>query len=122
MRADEGEQSGVLWVILTLVFQPVLLYVAYFLGRDFYRHERREDGVWEDITRAMDTLGIPVSVRRDRPMPERSFVLYFVLSIVTLGLFTIYWLYTLIEDPNLHFRNHIRIEDDVLAALSGAAS
>ncbi|MFQ5950797.1 MAG: DUF4234 domain-containing protein, partial [Candidatus Geothermarchaeales archaeon] len=64
----------------------------------------------------------PVTLRRDRPMPERSVVLYLVLSIVTLGIFGIYWLYTLIDDPNLHFRHHIHTEDDALGALSGAIS
>ncbi len=121
MKFEEGEKSAVLWTILTVI-SPINivagLYVLYFLTRDFHRHEKREDNLLEDLGRAFNQLNVAITTRRQKPIPERNYVLYVVLTIITLGLFGIYWLYTLIEDPNNHFRNHIQIEDEILSKLS----
>ncbi|MGQ9551078.1 MAG: DUF4234 domain-containing protein [Candidatus Bathycorpusculaceae bacterium] len=117
-KAEETEKGAMLWAILSAVVFPALWYVWYFLMKDFYTHERREDGFWEDISRIMDRCGIKFSVpRRIETMPERSFALYLILTIITLGWFGIYWLYVLLKDPNQHFRYHIQVEDQLLSAL-----
>lgn len=121
MRFEEGEKPAVLWTIL--IFVPFInivagLYILYFLTRDFHRHEKREDNLIEDLGRAFSQLNITIAPKRLKATPERSYVLYLVLTIITLGIFGIYWLYTLIEDPNNHFRNHVQMEDEVLSKLS----
>lgn len=121
-RADETEKGAVLWAILAVFIPFLAWYVYYFLMKDFYKHERREDGFWEDIGRTLDKGGVKFSVpRRTEPLPERSFALYLVLSIVTLGFFGIYWLYVLLKDPNQHFTYHIQIEDQLLTSLETGA-
>ena len=121
-RADETEKGAVLWAILSAFVFPLAWYVYYFLMKDFYKHERREDGFWEDISRTLDKGGVKFSVpRRTEPLPERSFALYLVLSIVTLGFFGIYWLYVLLKDPNQHFTYHIQVEDQLLTSLETGA-
>jgi hypothetical protein len=120
-KAEETEKSAVLWAILSVFLFPAIWYVWYFLMRDFYKHERREDGFWEDISRMLDKCGVKFSVpRRMETLPERSFVLYLILHIITLGLFGIYWLYVLLKDPNQHFTYHIQIEDQLLSTLESA--
>ncbi|GAH35488.1 unnamed protein product, partial [marine sediment metagenome] len=87
-NVEETEKSAILWAILSAFVPFVQLYVYYFLMNDFYRHEQREDGFWEDLGRAMNKLGINFSVpRRTEAMPNRSFVLYLILTIITMGLF-----------------------------------
>jgi len=123
MKMYETEKSAILWVILLIVpFANLIasLYILYFLTRDFYIHERREDAVWEDMTRALSNLKIDFMMRRANPIPDRSYVLYIILSIITLGLFGIYWLYTLIQDPNNHFSNHVHFEDEIINKVSTA--
>jgi len=123
IRAEETEKGAVLWAILSLISWTFLvpladLYVRYFLMKDFYKHERREDGFWEDISRTLDKCGVTFSVpRRTEVMPERSFVLYLILTIITVGLFGIYWIYVLLKDPNQHFSYHTQIEDQLLSSL-----
>jgi hypothetical protein len=121
-RTDETEKGAVLWAFLSVFVFPLAWYVYYFLMKDFYRHERREDGLWEDLGRVLDKEGVRFSLpRRTEPMPERSFALYLVLSIVTLGFFGIYWLYVLLKDPNNHFTYHVQVEDQLLASLETGA-
>jgi hypothetical protein len=90
--------------------------------KDFYKHERREDGFWEDLSRTLDKCGITFSMpRRTETTPNRSFVLYLILAIITLGLFGIYWLYVLLKDPNEHFKYHMQVEDQLLSTLESVA-
>jgi len=121
-KAEETEKSAVLWAILSAFIFPAAWYVWYFLMKDFYKHERREDGFWEDIGRILGKSGIKFSVpRRTEPLPERSFALYLILTIITLGFFGIYWLYVLLKDPNQHFIYHLQTEDQLLSSLETGA-
>jgi hypothetical protein len=117
-KAEETEKSAALWAILSAFVFPAVWYVWYFLMKDFYKHERREDGFWEDVSKTLDKSGIKFSVpRRTEPLPERSFALYLILTIITLGFFGVYWLYVLLKDPNRHFTYHVQIEDQLLTSL-----
>jgi len=120
-RAEETEKSAVLWAILSAIPWIGVLaewYINYFLMKDFYTHERREEGFWEDMSKVLSKCDVPFSLpRRTEVTPDRSFVLYLILTIITLGLFGIYWLYILLKDPNEHFKYHIQVEDELLSAL-----
>ncbi len=56
---------------------------------------------------------------RNPPIPDRSFALYFVLSLITGSIFAVYWVYVLVSDPNNHFRQQMLMEDTIMAQLSG---
>ncbi len=121
MKTTDDEKSAILWTVLAFI--PIvnvfaILYILYFLGKDFRIHERNEDGFIEDSGRILQNVGLELSVRRMDPTPNRSFILYIILSIVTFGLFGIYWLYTFIADPNAHFKHHQQYEDDLISKLS----
>ena len=51
-------------------------------------------------------------------MSERSFAVYIILSVVTLGFFWVYWVYVLLNDPNNHFRQQASIEDTLMVQMS----
>lgn len=116
-RDEEGEKNAVLWAVLTIFLAITSLYVYYFLMKDFKRHESREDRMLEDVNYVITSLGGMPLPKRVESIPNRSFVLYLILSIVTLGVFGIYWTYALIRDPNVHFREQAKIEDELLGRL-----
>ncbi len=121
-KAEETEKSAALWAILSAFIFLAEWYINYFLMKDFYKHERREDGFWEDLSKTLDKCGITFSMpRRTEATPNRSFVLYLIITIITLGLFGIYWLYVLLKDPNEHFKHHMQIEDQLLGTLESVA-
>ncbi len=120
-RFEETEKSAALWAILGLVTGLATYYIFYFLMKDFYKHERREDIFNDDLNRLLVTAGVPANPpRRTYPTPDRSFILYFILSLITAGLFTIYWVYVLLTDPNNHFRQQAMMEDTVMMQVSPA--
>ena len=117
-RLDEVEKNATLYAILGGI---VWIYVSYFLMKDFFRHERREDLFINDTLRAFNALAIPVNLPyRNPPIPDRSFVLYFILTLILGGLFGVYWVYVLVSDPNNHFRQQMMIEDTMMAQISAS--
>jgi uncharacterized membrane protein len=123
-QTEETEKSAVLWVILLLV--PLvsliaMLYILYFLTSDFYKHERWEDGILSDLERALSPMGIQFIFHRSNPIPSRSFVLYIIITIVTFGIFGLYWEYTLIKDPNNHFVSHSVYESQIIQLIAPLA-
>ena len=118
-RIEETEKSAALWTILSLITGIATLYVFYYLMKDFFKHERREDQFFEDLNRTLAAAGVPVNLpRRTLPVPDRSFILYFILSLITVQIFSIYWIYVLLTDPNNHFRQQWMIEDTIIAQIS----
>lgn len=121
-KLTEKEESAFLWAILCFFIPFLALYVGYFLMRDFYRHERREDFFVEDLEKTAKTIVAFKTPRRFHKTPDRNVVLYIVVTILTGGLFGIYWLYTLIVDPNNHFDQQAKWENKILSSLSEVKS
>ena len=116
IEVEETEKNAVLWTLLPFVPYVgwiLLIYVYHFLNKDFYRHERREDY----FLNALSSIIPDFSYMRYSQIPERNTILYFVLTFVTLGFFGFYWIYTLTKDPNNHFVEHRRWEDQLLNVL-----
>jgi hypothetical protein len=125
MEANEKEtkKDAVLWAVLSAFIPFLSWYVYYFLMKDFYNHEHREDGFWQDLKIILKKLGTDFSVSsRIGVIPNRSFPLYLTLTIVTVGLFGIYWIFVLLRDPNEHFKYHVQVEKQLLATLESATS
>ena len=119
-RLEETEKNATLYAV---VGGLVWIYSAYFLMKDFFKHERREDLFINDTLRAFNALGVPINFPyRNPPIPDRSFALYFVLTLITGSIFGVYWVYVLVTDPNNHFRQQMLMEDTIMAQLSGVAS
>jgi hypothetical protein len=117
-KADRTDKNPILWAFLSAFIPFISLYVYYFLLSDFYKHEQLENSFWQQSRSTLSQLGINFSVpQRTEAIPNRSFVLYLILTIVTMGLFGAYWLYFLLKDPNQHFDYHKRVENQLLTAL-----
>jgi hypothetical protein len=112
------EKNPILWSVLSVIVPFIQFYVYYFLMNDIYQHEKREANVWKKIKNILTNLGFNFSIpTRKKAIPYRSFVLYFILTVVTAGFFLIYWIFVLLKDPNLHFNYHILVEDKLLDVL-----
>lgn len=123
---SERQREPILWmlaIILGFIFIPIIgiilgLYMFYFLMKTMYEHDCRWNTFAQQTLMAMSKLGYSVSVPLFRPaLPNRSFAVYLILTIVTLGLFSLYWLYTLIKDPNDHFQNQWQFEDQLVNSI-----
>ncbi len=106
------ERFTALWIILSILFPIVTLYVYHFLTRDFYNHEELEDRFLEELNECLkDTDCGPLNYQRINRIPYRRTWLYALISIFSLGVFMFYWVYVITNDPNKHFKEHVRWED-----------
>ena len=119
-EVEENEKNAILWALIQFVPYVgvfLLLYVFHFLNKDFWKHERMEDQFLSAVSSILAAYGINFTYSRMYSIPNRNTFVYIVLLLVTLGLFSFYWVYTLTKDPNNHFVEHRRWEDTLLNAL-----
>ncbi len=116
-RYEESERSAVLYVILYIIFNPIIIYIFHFLNEDFVKHSRREVEILDSFNKILDSLDVDKELsgfKRGYTFPERNTVVYFVLSLITFGIFGLYWIYTITVDPNNHFNEHRSMESEIL--------
>ena len=119
MKDEEiEERNPILWIVLTLVFPPIVLYIYHFLNKDFHKHERREIRYYTMLSTILKQRTPEAYIPEFEPrVPDRNTIIYLVLMLVTLGFFGIYWIYTLTRDPNEHFKEHKKVEKKLVEAL-----
>ncbi|WP_148689176.1 DUF4234 domain-containing protein [Methanopyrus sp. SNP6] len=127
MRLRTEHRNPVIYALLTLV-PPigwlVALYIYHFLNRDFHEHSVRERDFLESIAHLLDMNPYepPFELETFYVVPRRNTFLYSVLTILTAGIFGLYWWYTVVQDPNRHFRTHRRLERDLIESIELALS
>lgn len=104
---------GFLWVPgLNFILMIVSAYMFYFLTKENWQHDRRFHDFMAQAYSALYKLGYSYApVAGVKRLERRSFILYLVLSIITGGLFVLYWWYALVKDPNEHYRQQWHVED-----------
>jgi hypothetical protein len=122
-RLQRGkERSPGLWILLSIVTLGLaFIYVLYFLNTDLREHQRAEADYIEKASAVLNRLGIgkhPVVV--EQVVPERSFPLYLLFTVLTVGFFEFYWAYVRIKDQNQHFLEHDRFEDQLMSLIRTA--
>lgn len=117
-RDRRGEKTPVLWLVLGILTGVTNFYVFYFLNDDFRAHAEAECAFFEKASAILKKLGRPWPAPAIAPLPERRFVKYLFLTLVSLGIFGVYWWYTLITDPDSHFAEHAAWETGLREALA----
>lgn len=123
-RLQRGkERNAALWIILGIFTLGLAhFYVLWFLNDDLVKHQAAEAELVEKSSSVLNKLGVgrhPITV--EQVVPDRSFPLYLLLTVVTITLFLIYWAYVRIRDGNEHFEEHDRFEGQLMAVLRAAA-
>ena len=103
------------WIFMLIVF-VLNMYLFYFLMKTIYEHDNRWNMFAQQTQYAMYKLGYQIGPPYWAPLPNRSFVLYLILTII-ISPFILYWWYVLIKDPNQHFKNQWHFEDQIAASL-----
>jgi hypothetical protein len=113
---EEREKSAVMWTILSVIIPFIVIYVWYFLTKDPSNHDHRQLAFMQQAQSAASKLGITMVVATWKSLPDRSFFLYFILTIIT-GLFAIYWYYVVFKDFNEHFKAQWIFEDQLVSTI-----
>lgn len=118
---EEQERPAGVWAILNMFVTPIAsLAVAFNLTQDLSKHDARQASLEEGLTGAFTEAGITSPSLENTKPRKRDPMLFLLLTIITGGLFWIYWFYTLLGDFNGHFANQALFEDRILGALKPA--
>ncbi len=117
MKYKETKENAFLWAILSAIIGIVALYVYHFLNKHFHQHELRERRILESLKSILNKRGVYFEVP-EQTIPNRNTIVYIILTIITVGIFGIYWIYTLTKDPNNHFIEHRKWEEKLLDVLA----
>lgn len=89
------------WAASIILVVPVFI-ILYLLSRDLAVHERNQD--------AFLTAALPERVFMPQTIPIKTYVL---ITLVTLGVGVVYWLYKVVNLYNAHFKAHLQVEKEI---------
>jgi len=113
-KREEKERNPVLWAILLLI--PIVdLYVFFKVIDDFWHHIVRQKRFMTIASTALSQLGI--SLPEETLFSRHDFVVFLILSIVTLGVYTLAVMYMLFKGLNKHFEYHRTWEETLRSSL-----
>ena len=115
-----GEKSPVLWAILVFLISILIWYVLHLVNKSVVKMGHGEYGIYSRIEDLAKEANLDVRMPdygKFRMIAERNTILYIILSIVTIGLFTIYWAYAVTKDLNQHLEIHRLEESDFIRCL-----
>ncbi|MDD1746870.1 MAG: DUF4234 domain-containing protein [Methanomassiliicoccales archaeon] len=107
----------VILLIIPLVNFFAMLYILYILTKEPFGHDQRWHAYSQNAQSAAQQLGMNVMTPSWKTLKERSYLLYIILSIFTLGIFAIYWVYVLVNDMNEHMQTQWQFEDGLMREL-----
>jgi hypothetical protein len=122
-RRSHEFRDPVVWMILAIFVRGIVeLIVFVLLDGDLVKHDYDEGGAENELAFIFGQLGTPVIA----PDPARlhqpqSYVARIIVSIVTFGIYTFFWLYDVMEDGNRHFTTNWVWEDSLAHAIQGGA-
>jgi amino acid transporter len=96
------ERNAKLWTISIILILPVFI-IAYFLSKDLLLHEKRQQAFLTSLFPERDYAPQNISVRK-----------YALITLATLGVGIVYWIYKLLNIYNNHFKEQRKIEDEIV--------
>lgn len=107
------------WTVLDWISGGIARIVAFvLLDGDLVRHQAAEHAVEADLSRVYGRLGHDIPA--PGPIPDRrrhNYVGRIAATIVTLGIYLLWWYHDLMVEPNRHFADDWAWEDGLGAAV-----
>ena len=97
-----SERNAKLWAVSIILILPVFV-IAYFLSKDLLLHERRQQAFLKKLFPEGGYMPQNLAIKK-----------YTLITLATLGVGIIYWLYKIINTYNSHFKEQRKIEDEII--------
>lgn len=89
------------WAASIILIVPVFI-IVYLLSKDLAIHEQKQD--------TFLAAALPERVFMPQTIPIKTYAL---ITLVTLGVGVIYWLYKVVNLYNAHFKAHLQVEKEL---------
>ncbi len=118
MLTMSSERGAAIWLLIC-IFTGIGAYILYYLlMQDYAQHDTLEAQYFTVMSSALAKLGLAGSeAQAFRSVPDREFVTFLLLTLVTCGIYGLYWMYVMIKDLNDHFAAQYPWEDFIASSL-----
>jgi hypothetical protein len=94
-------RNSIAWAVSIILVIPVFI-IVYLLSRDLLVHEQNQD--------AFLATALPQRIFMPQTIPIKTYVL---ITIVTLGVGVVYWLYKIVNLYNAHYKAELQVENEI---------
>jgi hypothetical protein len=96
-----GAMNAKAWAASIILIVPVFV-IVYRLSKDLAVHEQNQDRFL--------AAALPEKIFMPQTIPIKT---YAVITIITLGVGVVYWLYKVVNLYNAHFKAHLQVEKEI---------
>jgi cell division protein FtsL len=104
------QRNAKLWATSIILIVPAFV-IVYLLSKDLAAHEQQQDAYLAAV--------LPERVFMPQTIPITTYVL---ITIVTLGVGVVYWLYKIVNLYNAHYKAHLAVEKELSRLLEEQSS
>ena len=104
-----------IWTVLSVVAGGIVHAIAFiFLDGDLVRHDQAEGAIEAELSHIYGRLGVSVAAPDPARLKQKhNYVGRIIASVVSCGIYSIWWVYNMMDEPNRHFVHVWRWEDDL---------
>ncbi len=115
-------RDPVVWLVLSIIARGIVEIIVFvLLDGDLVKHDYDEGGAENELAFIFTRLGTPVA----HPDPGRlhqpeNYVGRILAAVFTCGIYSLFWLYNVMDDGNRHFATNWAWEDSLAQAVQQA--
>jgi len=112
-------RDPVIWTVLRLLGTIVDIILFVLLDGDLCKHDAAERAAEAELAGIYGALGANLAVPTGAPKQPHNYVARVLVTIVTIGIYFLWWTYNIMDDENRHFEENWAWEDNLRHALGG---
>jgi hypothetical protein len=110
----------VIWTVISIVASGIVQIILYvLLDQDLVKHDAAERAAEAELAAIYAALGADLPAPTTPPKQPHNYVNRIIVAIVTVGIYTLWWLYNIMDEGNRHFEENWVWEDSLRHALGG---
>ncbi len=113
-------RDPIIWMLLSIVVSGIVHLILYWLlDQDLVKHDAAERAAEAELAGIYGALGAEVTLPTGAPKQNYNYVARVIVSIITGGIYLLWWEYNVMVDLNQHFEENWAWEDSLRHALGG---
>jgi NADH:ubiquinone oxidoreductase subunit 5 (subunit L)/multisubunit Na+/H+ antiporter MnhA subunit len=104
-KTNSAERNSLVWTLSIVLIFPIFI-IAYLLSKDLVLHEEKQRMLFGSLLQEKNFEVPSINIKR-----------CVLLTVITLGLGIVYWLYKIFNSYNRHFKEQWMMEDKIFELL-----
>lgn len=109
-----------IWTVLRLIGSTIVdIIIFVLLDGDLVKHDVAERAAEAELAGIYSALGMQLATPTGAPKQAHNYVGRIIATIVSFGIYFLWWTYNIMDEANRHFEENWVWEDSLRAALGG---